>query len=195
VTPRPLVLASASQARLGLLRAAGLDPIVVVSGVPEDAVGDTSSIVSTLAARKASAVVSRTGDGLVLGCDSLLDVDGESWGKPASAAEAARRWQRLRGSEAVLLTGHCLIDARTGSTASEVAATTVRFGRPSDAELEAYLRSGEALHVAGGFTLDGRSAPFVDGVDGDPGNVIGVSLPVLRRLLHRLDVEITDLWM
>jgi septum formation protein len=166
----------------------------MVSGVAEEAAGDTASMVVDLAIRKATAVADRIGDGLVLGCDSLLDIDGEASGKPATAAEAGQRWQRLRGRHAVLYTGHCMIDAASGAAVSAVAGTTVHFGTPSDAELDAYLRSGEPLSVAGGFTLDGLSAPFIDGVDGDPGNVIGVSLPLVRRLLRRLDVDIIELW-
>jgi septum formation protein len=193
---RRLVLASASPARLGLLRAAGLTPEVVVSGVPEDDVDltDPPAAVQVLAERKALAVVPLAGDALVVGCDSLLDVDGSAFGKPASAAEAVARWRRLRGRTGTLRTGHCVVDAATGARASGVAATTVRFGCPSDDELAAYAATGEPLGVAGGFTLDGRSAPFIEGIDGDHGNVIGLSLPLLRHLLARLDVRIVDLW-
>jgi septum formation protein len=115
-------------------------------------------------------------------------------GKPASPAEAVARWRRMRGREGTLLTGHAVIDAATGASASDVAATVVRFGCPDDAEIEAYVATGEPLHVAGAFTLDGRSAPFIEGVDGDPGNVIGLSLPLLRRLLGRVGAVMTDLW-
>lgn len=195
MTWRQLVLASASSARLRLLRSAGLDPSVLVSGVSEEAIGDTATVVEALATRKATAVAPRAGDAIVLGCDSLLDIDGESYGKPASAVEVGQRWARLRGRHAVLFTGHCLIDARTGAAVSDVAATTVRFGTPSDAELDAYIGTGEPFGVAGAFTLDGFSAPFVEGVDGDPGNVIGVSLPLVRQLLLRLEIDITDLWV
>ncbi|MDQ1375626.1 MAG: nucleoside triphosphate pyrophosphatase [Actinomycetota bacterium] len=195
---RRLILASASPARLRLLRAAGMDPEVVVSGADEDDVdaADVRAAVSTLARRKADTVAARpeTAGAIVLGCDSLLELDGEVHGKPTSADEAVERWRRMRGSKGTLLTGHCVIDTDTDQTASDVAATTVRFGTPTDAEIDAYVATGEPLHVAGAFTLDGRSAPFVDGVDGDPGNVIGVSLPLLRQLLARLDIEVTDLW-
>ena len=156
--------------------------------------GDTASVVEQLALRKARTVAALRPDALVVGCDSLLDVDGEAWGKAASAAEAVQRWRLLRGRSATLVTGHCLIDALSAAEAAEVVATTVRFGRPTDTEIDAYVATGEPLAVAGGFTIEGRGAPFVEGVDGDPGNVIGLSLPALRRLLARLGVAITDLW-
>ena len=156
--------------------------------------GDTASVVEQLALRKARTVAALRPDALVVGCDSLLDVDGEAWGKAASAAEAVQRWRLLRGRSATLVTGHCLIDALSAAEAAEVVATTVRFGRPSDAEIDAYVATGEPLAVAGGFTIEGRGAPFVEGVDGDPGNVIGLSVPLLRRMLADLGVAITDLW-
>ncbi|CAM5379856.1 nucleoside triphosphate pyrophosphatase [Kitasatospora aureofaciens] len=194
---RALVLASASPARLGLLRQAGLDPRVVVSGVDEDAISAATpgELALVLAEAKAKAVAAGLTDGeLVIGCDSVLELDGRALGKPADAAEALARWQSMRGRDGVLRTGHCVIDTATGKQASATASTTVRFGTPDDEEVAAYVASGEPLHVAGAFTLDGRSAPFVDGIDGDPGNVIGLSLPLLRRLLAELDLRITDLW-
>jgi septum formation protein len=152
-------------------------------------------VVLALAHLKAQAVAAAQPDALVLGCDSMLELDGQVYGKPSDEAEAVARWHGMRGRSGTLLTGHCLIDTASGAHAVAVAATVVRFGTPSDAEIEAYVATGEPLHVAGGFTLDGRSAPFLAGIDGDHGNVIGLSLPLLRDLLATLDVSLVDLWL
>jgi septum formation protein len=193
---RTLVLASGSPARLGLLRDAGFAPVVAVSGVDEDDVdpSDTAGSAGRLAAAKADAVARTGGDALVVGCDSLLEFDGRPYGK-ADSLDQARSWlECMRGRTGTLWTGHCVIDEANGDRAEEIVGTTVRFGVTTDAELDAYLATPDVLSVAGAFTLDGRSAPFIDGIDGDPGNVIGLSLPALRRLLARLGVSVTDLW-
>src|SRR5579871_2140048 len=191
-----IVLASGSPARLGVLRAAGLDPEVVVSGVDESAftAATPAALAGLLAQAKAAAVASGQAEGLVIGCDSLLDLDGRPLGKPASPGSAAALWRELSGRTGTLVTGHCVINAATGQRAAAVAATKVRFGRPSEQEIAAYVASGEPLAVAGAFTLDGRGGWFVDGIDGDHGTVLGVSLPLLRRLLAELGVSLTSLW-
>jgi len=198
-TTRRLILASASTGRLGVLRAAGLAPEVVVTGVREDDVddADTAVVVQTLARRKAEAAAATVdADGaLVLGCDSLLDFGGARFGKAASAAAAMRQWASQRGKTGTLYTGHCLIDAATGARAEAVARARVTFGSPTAAEIEAYAATGEPLRAAGAFTVDGYAAPFVDHIEGHPSTVIGCSLPVVRELLARLDVEITALWV
>jgi septum formation protein len=190
------VLASGSAGRLALLRQAGIDPEVVVSGADEtgDESLDTAAMVALLAERKASAVASLRPDALVLGCDSLLDFDGQPMGKPATPDQAAARWRTIAGRAGTLYTGHCLIDGPTSQSVREVAATLVRFGTPTEAELAAYIATGEPYALAGGFSIDGRGAPFVEGIDGDPGTVIGLSLPLLRRMLAELGIGITDLW-
>ena len=179
-----------------MLRAAGLRPQVVVSGVDEAAysAGTPAELAGQLARAKAAAVAAGLDGGLVIGCDSLLDMDGRPLGKPASAAEAADRWRAMAGRTGTLVTGHCVINAATGEQAAAVATTAVRFGTPSEREIAAYVASGEPLAVAGAFTLDGLGGWFVDGIDGDHGNVLGISLPLLRRLLAELGIGVTELW-
>jgi septum formation protein len=194
-----LVLASASPARRALLTAAGIDADVLVSGVDESVVEaeDAYTLSLALARMKARAVAARVQADpgvLVLGCDSVLAFDGEILGKPADGDEAIKRWQAMRGRSGVLHTGHHLTDLVSGRQAEDVGTTVVHFADVSDAEIEAYVATGEPLNVAGSFTIDGRGGAFVERIEGDHGNVVGLSLPLLRRLLGQLGVPITALW-
>lgn len=194
--PAAFVLASGSAGRLRVLLGAGIDPEVVVSGVDETTEDhlDTATVVGLLAERKASAVAALRPDALVLGCDSMLDLDHKAFGKPASPERAVGLWARLSGREATLYTGHCLIEPTAGRRVRGIGRTVVRFAAPSEAEVAAYVASGEPMTVAGAFSIDGLGAPFVESIDGDPSNVIGLSLPLLRQMLADLGLAITDLW-
>jgi septum formation protein len=191
-----VVLASASPARLAVLRAAGIDPEVVVSGVDESlySAASTAELTGVLAEAKATTVASGLSSGIVIGCDSMLDLDGRAYGKPADTAEAEARWREMSGKTGTLYTGHCVIDASNGKRAAAVAATTVRFGRPTDAEISAYVATREPLSMAGAFTIEGLGGWFVDSIDGDHNNVIGISLPLLREMFADLGVSIPALW-
>ena len=179
-----------------MLRAAGLDPQVIVSGVDEDAFSakSTEELAAVLASAKASAVAASLDDGIVIGCDSMLDLDGRTYGKPADLVEAAARWHEMSGRSGTLYTGHCVIDVASGKCEAAVGATTIRFGTPTDAEISAYVATGEPLNMAGAFTIEGLGGWFVDSIDGDHNNVIGISLPLLRGLLGGLGVTIPALW-
>jgi septum formation protein len=201
-----LVLASASPARLATLRAAGLDPDVVVSGVDESGVGaqTPAALALRLAELKCAAVAAGVAAGAaagaaVVGCDSVLELDGEAHGKPAGAAEAVARWRRMRGRSGVLHTGHSVrvVEGAGQRHLSAVASTAVRFADIDDAEIDAYVATGEPLHVAGAFTLDGLGSAYVRGVDGDPHNVVGISPHLLRELLAELGIawrEVRRAW-
>ena len=225
-----LLLASASPARRATLAAAGIDALVAVSGVDEDLVLaqaaerfgalEPADAVLVLAHAKAQWVVEHrpaldagdapadgddaglgeVSDVVVLGCDSMLELDGEIWGKPADAAEATARWQSMRGRSAVLHTGHWLIDDRdpdaggTRGTLGATSSTVVHFADLTDAEIDAYVATGEPLAVAGAFTVDGLGGAFVTKIEGDHHGVVGVSLPLLRELLGELGVTMPDLW-
>ena len=204
-----VVLGSASPGRRKVLRQAGIDPLVVVSGVDEDAVvaalgPDTgpAEVTAALAAAKARRVAERldtavAADAVVIGCDSMLQCAGELRGKPADADAARRQWLSMAGGPGRLHTGHCLIRLRDNKIVSqdtETTITTVHFGTPSDRELDAYIGSGEPLQVAGGFTLDGLGGWFIEAVDGDPSAVIGIGLPAMRRLFDGAGLSIAELW-
>jgi len=223
-----LLLASASPARLSTLRSAGLDPLVLVSAVDEDAVLaegrarfgtlEPEDAVLLLAQAKAedvtraleqpettvdddpAAAASPALPDLVVGCDSMLELDGEIFGKPADAETAVARWRTMRGRSGVLHTGHWVVDLRTpedggtGGTLGATSSTTVHFADLSDEEIDAYVATGEPLAVAGAFTLDGRGGAFVTGVEGDHHGVVGISLPLLRELVGQVGVRWTDLW-
>ncbi|MCG8920948.1 nucleoside triphosphate pyrophosphatase [Lentzea sp. CC55] len=197
-----LILASQSPARLSVLRSAGVEPVVRVSGVDEDALVASlddptpEETVVALSAAKAEAV-EHDDECVVVGCDSMLLFEGELVGKPGTAEVARERWRRVAGKSGVLITGHTVLRVSDGvvvDRASAAESTTVRFGTPTDEELEAYLATGEPLHVAGGFTIDGLGGWFIDGIEGDHTSVIGISLPLTRRLLGRLGVPVSALW-
>jgi septum formation protein len=202
-----LVLGSASSGRLQVLRGAGVEPHVIVSGVDEDAIiaahsgAEPATIVTALATAKANEVAAHlpgdlAADCVVIGCDSMLLLDGRLQGKPGTAAVALAQWQSMAGRSGQLYTGHCVIRMYAGdvSQVSESGCTTVHFGQPEAADLDAYVDSGEPLFVAGSFTLDGLGGWFVDSIEGDPSNVIGVSLPLVRRMLGSLGVSVAALW-
>ena len=195
-----LVLASASPARLATLRSAGLDPLVIVSGVDESQLDGLppAELALQLAELKAAAVADRlraAGDQrLVLGCDSVLELDGRALGKPEDAADAMARWQAMRGRSGVLHTGHCLRETSGHRVAAATASTTVHFADVTDEEIAAYVATGEPLHVAGAFTVDGLGGAFVTGIEGDHHNVVGVSLPLVRDLVAELGHTWTSLW-
>ncbi len=198
-----LLLASASPARLATLRAAGIEPIVQVSSVDEEAVLAAAKVrdpaqVPLLLARAKAQDVAATGPGpvLVVGCDSILDLDGVALGKPRDAADAVSRWKQMRGRSGVLRTGHWVIDLSSPSSpaAGAVSATEVHFANVSDDEITAYVATGEPLLVAGAFTIDGLGGAFVTGVNGDHHGVVGISLPLLRELAMSLGLTWPQLW-
>ncbi|GAB3914657.1 Maf-like protein [Microlunatus endophyticus] len=197
------VLASQSPARLATLRSAGIQPEVIVSGVDESGVtaADPAGLAQTLARLKAEAVVDQLldtpGPVIVVGCDSVLELDGVAYGKPWTADVAVERWRMMRGRSGVLHTGHQLIvidnDAIVHAE-GRGATTVVHFADLSDAEIDAYVATGEPLVVAGSFTLDGLGGAFVTGIEGDPHNVVGISLPLLREMIIDAGHTWQELW-
>jgi septum formation protein len=205
--PVVLVLASASPARRAALAAAGVEPVVRVSGVDEDAVvarygvTEAPDVALVLARAKAEDVAAGLEEqALVVGCDSVLELDGEVFGKPGTPERAAERWRRMRGTSGVLHTGHWVVDIRnledggTGATLGAVSSTTVHFADLADDEIEAYVATGEPLAVAGAFPVDGLGGAYVAGIEGDHHGVVGISLPLLRELLGELGVRWHTLW-
>ena len=203
-----LVLGSASAGRLSVLRKAGVEPVVLVSDVDEDAIiaslGDAGPgvVVRALATAKAQRVAesldaSLSSDCVVVGCDSMLEFDGRLTGKPGSPDVARQQWNSMAGRSAVLHTGHCVLRLTDGAVAaqvSELGSTTVHFGEPSTTDLDAYIGTGEPLWVAGAFTLDGLGGWFLDGVDGDPSNVVGLGLALTHELFSTVGLSIGELW-
>ncbi|MEV7397244.1 nucleoside triphosphate pyrophosphatase [Aeromicrobium sp. NPDC092404] len=190
-----IVLASASPARLATLRAAGIEPEVIVSGVDEERITstDAANLAAALAQMKCRTVAEQVAaDALVIGCDSVLAFEGEIFGKPAGPVEAAGRWRRMRGSSGVLHTGHCV--RRGDEEFVETASTIVHFADITDAEIDAYVATGEPLQVAGAFTIDGLGGAFITAIEGDHHNVVGLSLPLLRELVGDLGIAWPDLW-
>ncbi|MGV1036688.1 MAG: Maf family protein [Candidatus Nanopelagicales bacterium] len=210
---RRVVLGSASPARRGLLRDAGIEPVVRVSGVDEPALlaellagpadadaPSPSAIALRLARAKAGDVAQNVASdpelakAIVVGCDSILEWQGQAFGKPESATEAVGRWRAMRGTMGLLHTGHCAIDLATDTHVSEVVTTQVWFADLTESEIDSYVATGEPLAVAGAFTLDGLGSAFVDRIAGDPSNVIGLSIPWLRRVVTGFGVPWPQLW-
>ncbi|MET0132338.1 MAG: nucleoside triphosphate pyrophosphatase [Kibdelosporangium sp.] len=200
------ILASQSPARRNVLRQAGIDPVVVVSGVDEDAITESlpdashQELVTALAQAKAEAVVRMVEhpDAVIVACDSMLSIGGEILGKPGTPERARQRWATMAGNQGELLTGHAVVRLDGGkvtATAKDWESTVVRFAKPTEAELAAYIAGGEPLEVAGGFTIDGRGGWFVDSIDGNASSVIGISLPLTRRLLAEVGLSVIDLWL
>lgn len=190
------VLASASPARKRLLQNAGIEPIVCISDFDESQIqlSEPVDLVETLALHKAQAVASQFSKALILGCDSVLSVGGEIHGKPKDTEEAIARWQKMRGSEGNLYTGHALIDQAQQKTLVRCGITKVYFAEVSDRQIAAYMTTGEPLKCAGCFALEGRGSLFVEKLEGCHTNVIGLSLPLLRQMLAQLGYDATDFW-
>jgi septum formation protein len=190
------VLASASPARRRLLQSVGINPRICISHFDEDSIQltDPVALVETLAQRKAETVLNQITESLILGCDSVLMVNNQIHGKPKDAAEALSRWQQMRGNRGTLYTGHALIDQHQQKTIVRCGITQVYFGRVSDAQIQAYIATGEPLVCAGCFALEGKGSALVDKIEGCHSNVIGLSLPLLRSMLAELGYDLSNYW-
>ena len=190
------VLASASVARRKLLQTIGIEPIICQSNFDESQIqlSNPVDLVQTLAKHKAETVADQFSDALILGCDSVLSIDGEIHGKPSSPQEAIARWQQMRGDYGILYTGHVLIDQRQNRQLIRCGITKVYFAPISDRIIEAYVNSGEPLNCAGCFAIDGKGGLFVEKLEGCHSNVIGLSLPLLYRMLSELGYQISEFW-
>ncbi|HHP7232054.1 MAG TPA: Maf family protein [Xenococcaceae cyanobacterium] len=192
----PFILASASPARKKLLQTAGIDPVVCQSNFDESQIQlkVAKNLVETLAESKAEAVSSQFQDGMILGCDSVLEVAGQIYGKPNSSQEAIARWQQMRGNVGILYTGHALLDLRLQQKLIACGVTKVYFKAISDRTIASYVASGEPLKCAGSFALEGKGGFFVEKIEGCHSNVIGLSLPLLHSMLQTLGYNVTDFW-
>jgi septum formation protein len=190
------VLASASPARRKLLETVGINPIISPSDFDEEQINinEPINLVQTLAKCKAETVAINFSNSLILACDSVLLVDNEIYGKPNSEDEAIARWGKMRGKLGLLYTGHVLIDQRQQRELIDCGITKVKFAHISDKNIEAYVKTGEPLKCAGCFALEGKGGLFVEKIDGCHSNVIGLSLPLLRRMINELNYEISDFW-
>ncbi|ACB50154.1 putative Maf-like protein [Crocosphaera subtropica ATCC 51142] len=192
----PFVLASASPARLKLLKTVGINPIVCSSDFNESQISETNpmKLVQILAQCKAEIVAQNYQDCLVLGCDSVLAIDGKIYGKPNSPEQAIARWQIMRNNHGTLYTGHALLDGKKGKTLLSCGVTKVYFADIDDRTIEAYVNTGEPLKCAGSFALEGKGSVLIEKIEGCHSNVIGLSLPLLREMLQKLDYSIQSFW-
>jgi septum formation protein len=193
-----IILASSSPSRLRLLESVGVKPEVIVSGIDEESPEfnslSPSDLVIKLASLKANAVKSRAPiNSLIIGCDSTFDFNGKSLGKPLNRENAIERSKLLSGKFGYLHTGHCIIDVKNGKEINKLSSAKVQFAEMTNEEIVDYVDSGEPLNVAGGFTLDGLSAPFITSIEGDPSGIIGLSLPLLRNMVMSLGYSWLDI--
>jgi septum formation protein len=191
------VLASASPARRRLLETAGIEAEILVSNFDESTVqtAEPIELVQTLALAKAKTVAQECHDSLILGCDSVLSIDGEIYGKPDSPAQAIVRWQKMRSNAGMLYTGHALIDLRQSKQIVRCGITKVYFADLTDEQIKAYVNTEEPLKCAGCFAIEGRGGLFIDRLEGCHSNVIGLSLPLLRQMLGELSYDVTEFWV